>query len=112
VSDALPWTVEPLDAAVEAELLALPGDMQASFLRIAELLRTFGPQRVGLPHVRPIRDKIWEMRLKGRSGIGRALYVATARRRLVVLHAFVKKTEKTPPRALSLALDRMRKLTP
>jgi phage-related protein len=100
------WAVEVLDDAVEAELLALPKDMQARFLRISELLESFGPQRVGLPHVRPLGEKLWEMRLNGRDGIGRAIYTAAAGRRLVVLHAFVKKTQKTPRRAIDLALKR------
>ena len=90
------WTVEVLNDLVEAELLSLPKDMQARFLRISELLESFGPQRGGLPHVRPLGEKLWEMRLTGRDGIGRAIYTAAAVRRLVVLHAFVKKTQKTP----------------
>ncbi len=97
------WTVEVLNDVVEAELLSLPKDMQARFLRISELLESFGPQRVGLPHVRPLGDKLWEMRLTGRDAIGRAIYTAWAGRRLVVLHAFVKKTQKTPHSAIHLA---------
>lgn len=104
------WTVEPLNDAVETELLALPKDMQARFLRIAGLLQTFGPQHVGMPYVRPLGNKLWEMRLTGRAGIGRAIYVAASGRRLVVLHAFVKKTEKTPRRALDLALARLKEM--
>jgi phage-related protein len=95
---------------VEAELLSLPKDMQARFLRISELLESLGPQRVGLPHVRPLSEKLWEMRLSGKEGIGRAVYTAAAGRRLVVLHAFVKKTQKTPRRAIDLALKRLREL--
>jgi phage-related protein len=105
------WKVEPLDEIVEDELLALPKDMQARFLRISELVETFGPHQVGMPHVRPLRDKLWEMRLTGKSGIGRAIYVAAARRRLVILHAFVKKTEKTPKRAIDMALARMKAMS-
>ena len=84
--------------------------MQARFLRIASLLQTFGPQHVGMPYVRPLGNKLWEMRLTGRAGIGRAIYVAASGRRLVVLHAFVKKTEKTPRRALDLALARLKEM--
>jgi phage-related protein len=102
------WTAEVLNDAVEAELLSLPKDMQARFLRISELLQSFGPERVGLPHVRPLGEKLWEMRLTGRDGIGRAIYTAAAGRRLVVLHAFVKKTQKTPRRAMDLALKRLK----
>jgi len=104
------WAVEILNDVVEAELLSLPKDMQARFLRISELLESFGPQRVGLPHVRPLGEKLWEMRLSGREGIGRAIYTAAAGRRLVVLHAFVKKTPKTPRSAMNLALKRLKEL--
>jgi phage-related protein len=104
------WAVEVLSELVEAELLSLPKDMQARFLRISELLETFGPQRVGLPHVRPLGEKLWEMRLSGREGIGRAIYTAAAGRRLVVLHAFVKKTQKTPRSAIDLALKRLKEI--
>lgn len=106
------WRVELLNPSVEAELLALPKDMQARFLRIAELLRAFGPQRLGMPYVRPLGRKLWEMRLTGKAGIGRAVYTAASRRRLIVLHAFIKKTEKTPARALELAQARMREIGP
>jgi phage-related protein len=104
------WAVEVLNDVVGAELLSLPKDMQARFLRISELLESFGPQRVGLPHVRPLGEKLWEMRLTGREGIGRAIYTAAAGRRLVVLHAFVKKTEKTPRRSIDLALKRLKEM--
>jgi phage-related protein len=104
------WAVEVLNELVEAELLSLPKDMQARFLRISELLESFGPQRVGLPHVRPLGEKLWEMRLSGKEGIGRAIYTASAGRRLVVLHAFVKKTQKTPRSAIDLALKRLKEI--
>lgn len=76
-------------------MFSLPKDMQARFLRISELLETFGPQRVGLPHARPLGEKLWEMRLTGKDGIGRVIYTAASGRRLMVLHAFLKKTQKT-----------------
>ena len=106
------WTVEPLNRTVERELTGLPKDMQARFPHIADLLRTFGPQHVGMPYCRPLGNKLWEMRLSGRAGIGRALYVAASGRRLVVLHGFVKKTEKTPRRAIELALERSKEVEP
>ena len=67
------WAVEFPNDLVEAELLSLAKDMQARFLRISELLESFGPQRIGLPQVRPLGEKPWEMRLTGRDGIGRAI---------------------------------------
>ena len=106
------WAAELLNETVEAELMALPKDMQARFLRISELLQSFGPLHVGMPHVRPLGEKMWEMRLTGAAGIGRAIYSAASGHRLVVLHAFVKKTQKTPPRAIELARKRLREIGP
>ena len=100
------WAVEVLNQTVEAELLALPKDMQARFLRISELLESFGPQHAGMPHVRPLGEKLWEMRLTGSAGIGRAIYTAASGGRLVVLHAFIKKTQKTLRRAIEIARRR------
>ena len=100
------WTLA-LHPLAEPELKALPADMQARFLRIAEMLQDLGPQRVGLPHVRPLQDKLWEMRMQGRDGIARAIYVAMQGRKLVVLHVFVKKTQTTPRSALEMARKRM-----
>ena len=91
----------------ETELKALPNDMQARFVHIAELLQDFGPQRVGLPHVRPLEGKLWEMRMQGRDGIARAVYAAIQGRRLLVLHVFVKKTQTTPRKAIETALQRL-----
>ena len=100
------WTVimHPL---ADPELLALPADMKARFLHIAELLELFGPQRVGLPHIRPLESKLWEMRMQGRDGIARAVYAAVQDRRLLVLHVFVKKTQATPRSAIATALKRL-----
>jgi phage-related protein len=64
-----------------------------------------------MPHVRHLEGKLWEMRLTGRDGIARAVYVARTRQRLTVLHVFIKKTQKTPRKALETARNRLRRLT-
>ena len=104
------WRVETLNAEVDAELEALEPTLRAKFLHIAELLETFGPHQVREPYVKPLGDKLWEIRMKGRSGIARAIYVTVSDRRIVVLHAFVKKTRKTPRSAIRLALKRAEEL--
>lgn len=103
------WIVQVTPLA-EAELLTMPADIRARFVHIAEMLQTFGPHTVGLPHIRFLQDKLWEMRLKGRDGIARAIYVAQTGKQLVVLHIFTKKTEKTPSRAIETAKDRLRRI--
>ena len=100
------WTVT-LHPQAEPELVALPADMQARFVHIAELLEEFGPQRVGLPHIRPLESKLWEMRMQGLDGISRAVYAAVQGRRLLVLHVFVKKTQTPPRKAIETALKRL-----
>lgn len=72
------WTVETLNATVDAELAELAADMRARLVRIAELTESVGLPHVKEPHVRHIRGPIWEIRLKGKTGIARALYI-TAR---------------------------------
>lgn len=98
------WKVETLNKIVDEEILSLPADMQARFFRIADLIESLGLQSVGMPHVRPLRDKLWEIRMKGRDGIARALYVATTGKRVIVVRAFVKKTQTTPKSEIELAL--------
>jgi len=106
------WTVETLGAIVDAEIAAMPKDMQAAFLRLAERIEAVGLERIGQPHVKHLQDKLWEMRFSGRDGIGRAIYVTAIGRRVVVVHAFVKKTQKTPKAALDLAERRAKEINP
>ena len=100
------WTVETLNETVEAEVEALPEDMRARLARVAKLIEENDLERVGEPHVKHIDGRLWERRLKGRSGIARALYVTAVGRRVVIVRVFVKKTEKTPGREIELALAR------
>ena len=101
------WTVI-LTTEAEAEINALPADVRARFLHIAEVLESFGPQHGREPHVKPLEQTLWEMRLTGKEGIARAISFAAHGRRLVVVHAFVKQTQRTPRRAIELALVRMK----
>jgi phage-related protein len=104
------WTVT-LHPLAERELQTIPADMQARFLHIGEMLEELGPQRVGLPHIRPLESKLWEMRMTGRDGIARAVYAAVHGRTLLVLHVFVKKTQTTPRSAIEIALKRLEEST-
>jgi len=104
------WTVT-LHPLAERELQTIPADMQARFLHIGEMLEELGPQRVGLPHIRPLESKLWEMRMTGRDGIARAVYAAVQGRTLLVLHVFVKKTQATPRSAIETALKRLKEST-
>ena len=104
------WSVETLDETVDAELHTLPPDMRARFVRIAELIEALGLPNVREPHVKHVRGPIWEIRLKGNAGIARALYVTVPSQRVVVVRAFVKKTQNTPGSEIELAIRRAKAL--
>lgn len=100
------WSVETLNETVDAELAALPADMRARFVWICTLITEHGLENVGKPYVKHIKEALWEIRLKGRDGISRALYITTKPKRVVVLRIFIKKTQKTPRKEIKLALKR------
>lgn len=106
------WEVILASDTVANEVERLPADMQASYLRLTELLEEFGPFDLGMPYVRPLEDKLWEMRMRGRDGIARGIYVTSSGRKLVVLHVFIKKSRKTPRKALATAKRRLKELDP
>jgi phage-related protein len=86
-----------------------PVDVLADYARLVELLMEHGPS-LRLPHSRAFGEGLFELRPKGRSGIGRAIYCFLLGKRVVVLHAFIKKTQQTPDRELKLARKRMKEL--
>jgi phage-related protein len=100
------WIFVFVNSEAKAELDALSADVRASFERIVKLVQAFGPERVHEPYIKHIEGPIWEMRLRGRDRIARALYLTASRRRVVILRVFVKKTQKTPRREIELARRR------
>lgn len=104
------WIVELFDERVREELDSLPTDMQARLRRIVELIQGYGLERVGEPHLKHLEGTLWEMRMKGKDGISRAIYVAVRGRRVVVVRVFIKKTQKTPRREIEIALQRAKEI--
>jgi phage-related protein len=105
------WTVVYLNDDVRAEIEALALDLRGKFRRIVELIQSKGLEQVHEPYIKHLEGKLWEMRLTGRDNIARIIYVTASGRRVVVLHAFIKKTDKTPRRALEIALSRAKEVT-
>ena len=92
-----------------AEIESWPADVLADYARLVELLAEHGPS-LRLPHSRTFGGGLFELRPHGRSGIGRAFYCFMTGKRIVVLHAFIKKTQQTPERELKLARKRQKEL--
>jgi phage-related protein len=101
------WQFSYYNAKVAALVEAWPVGIRAGYLRIIETMREHGPD-LGMPHTRAMSGGLFEIRAKGREGIGRAFYCTVVGQRIVILHAFVKKTAQTPPRELEIARARMR----
>ena len=103
------FAIEYFHERVLAEVESWPVDVLADYARLLELLAEHGPS-LRLPHSRALGDGLFELRPRGRSGIGRAFYCFMFGRRVVVLHAFIKKSQETPDRELKLARRRRKEL--
>ena len=84
--------------------------MRARFIWISKLITEHGLENVGKPYVKHIEKVLWEIRLKGRDGIARALYVTVKPKRVVVLRVFIKKLRKRPGKKLNWLLKEPKKL--
>lgn len=101
------YTIEYFNARVLAEIEDWPVGVLADYTRIVGLLMEFGPG-LRMPHSRALGGGLLELRCRGSEGVGRALYCYATGARVVVLHAFVKKTQSTPRRELAIARKRMK----
>jgi phage-related protein len=103
------WRVVFYSVALEQEVLQLPAGFVARFLRYAERMEIYGPD-LGMPHTRAMGGGLFELRLKAAEGIARVFYCTLVGRRIVMLHQFIKKSEKTPRKELEIAKRRMKEL--
>lgn len=94
---------------VQEEVLSFPDGVLADYLRLSELLEEFGPA-LRMPHSRSMGDGLFELRPKGKEGIGRVFFCFLIGQKVIVLHSFVKKTQETPKRELRVAMSRMQEV--
>ncbi len=103
------WTITYYSESLQAEILALPAGLLARYLRYTDRMEVHGPD-LGMPHTRSMGGGLFELRLKATEGIARVFYCTLLGKRIVVLHQFAKKTEKTPQRELDLARRRLKEI--
>ena len=103
------WSVTFYSVALEDEILHLPAGFLARFLRYAERMEIFGPD-LGMPHTRAMGQGLFELRLKAGEGIARVFYCTLVGRQIVMLHQFIKKSDKTPLKELEIARRRMKEI--
>ncbi len=103
------YLIEFFNEAVEAEIMAWPVGIRASFTRITERITEYGPN-LGLPYTKAMGSGLFEIRAKGPEGIGRALFCTVVGDRVIIVHGFIKKTEQTPAHALDIARRRKKEV--
>ena len=106
---AMSYSITYFHSRVKAEIESWPDGILADYARIVELLMEFGPN-LRMPHSRAMGGGLFELRPRGREGIGRAFYCFIIGQRVVILNAFVKKTPDTPERELKIARKRMKEV--
>ena len=85
----------------------LPVTLQARFIGLTDRMMEHGPN-LGLPHTDAFGGGLFELRLKGTEGIARVFFCLIVKQQIVMLHSFIKKTQKTPDKELKLAKQRMK----
>ena len=96
---------------MQNEILDFPKGFLARYIRYTDRMEIYGPD-LGMPHTRAMGDGLFELRLKSAEGIARVFYCTFIERKIVILHQFIKKTDKTPKRELNIARKRIKEVKP
>lgn len=103
------WTIEYYSEQVQQAIFALPVGLRARYAHLTSLMLEFGAN-LGMPHTQAMGDGLFELRLKSKEGIARIFYCTLVGRRIIMLHSFVKKSQKTPTKELELARRKMQEV--
>ena len=103
------YSIEYYSDSVAEEIIALPDTLAARYVVLTRRVVAVGPN-LGAPHTDAFGDGLFELRLKGQEGIARVFFCVLVRRRVMVLHSFLKKTQKTPRREIEIARKRMKEV--
>lgn len=95
--------------AVQEQILELPDTLAARYIVLTRRMIALGPN-IGEPHTKAFGDGLFELRLKGAEGIARVFFCTLVGKRIVMLHSFVKKSERTPAREREVAETRMKEI--
>jgi phage-related protein len=103
------WHITFYNEKVEKKTLLFPKGILANFLHIVEILEEYGPL-LGKPYTTAIGDGLFEIRAKGKEGIGRSLFCTIKGREVIILHSFIKRSQKIPKKEIDLARKRMKEV--
>ena len=103
------WEIKYYSEKLEKEILNLPDGLLARYLRLTDLMIEFGAH-LGLPHAKPIDSGLFELRVKGKEGIARVFFCLKIGKKIIMLHSFIKKSQKTPSKEIKIAKTRMKEV--
>jgi len=103
------WKISFFDHKVESNTSRFPAGILANLLHILEMIEEFGPA-LGAPYTASMGGGLFEIRARGKEGIGRSLFCTVKGQEIVILHSFIKKTQKTPKNELEMARKRLKEL--
>lgn len=103
------YYIEYYSEVVEDEILDLPDSLAARYVVLTRRMTAVGPN-LGSPHTDSFGEGLFELRLKGAEGIARVFFCALVGRRIMMLHSFVKKTQKTPSKEIGIARKRIKEV--
>jgi phage-related protein len=103
------WEIVYYSDDLQQAILEFPAGLQARYIHLTERMLTFGPH-LGMPHTRAMGKGLFELRLTSKEGIGRVFFCTRPAQRILMLHAFVKKSAKTPAKELKVARQRMKEV--
>ena len=103
------YTITYYDEALQAEIMALPATLQARYIGLTARMMVYGAN-LGSPHTEAFGGGLFELRLKGAGGIARVFYCTLIGKQIVMLHRFVKKSQKTPNSERKIAEARMKEI--
>ncbi len=103
------WEIEYINAKVAENILNFPDGILARYLRLTDLIVEFGPN-LGLPHTKRIEKGLFELRIKGKEGVARVFFCNKSGRKIVILHSYLKKTNKIPKKELKIAQRRLKEV--
>jgi len=103
------WSIEYFNSKVQQNIEGWPVGIYADFLRLIQMMEKHGAD-LRMPHSRSMGQGLFELRCKGKEGIGRAFYCTMVGREIVVLHCFIKKTQDTPDKELAIARKRLKEV--
>jgi len=103
------WSIQYFNARVQQDIEGWPVGIYADFLRLIMLMEKHGAD-LRMPHSRAMGQGLFELRCKGKEGIGRAFYCTMVGHEIVILHSFIKKTQETPDSEMKIARKRVKEV--